>query len=245
MTDDEVLKVVCDFFIQSHDFNGVPATHLVRVSKNTWPELQSQLARLIESRKIDLALASLHENPHIKRLPNLPVSVQVTGLAKENIGGICVYPGTDLLFKRPELRQYDDRPYTRLLALAEPQLRAVFFELNVLDKYFRDPRYQCHFGDSEGSVSVRDEHYLSDKMPERDKVLLQTFGIGYDSNRSRVVAVFLRYLSDLSAEHQQIWKAHEVSGPCTMNSDYERVHLGDVARTPLSLSSAYPRTNRD
>lgn len=217
--------MVCDFFVQSHDFNGAPATHLVGLSGSTWPELRSQLARLIETRKVDLALASLHENPHIKRLSNLPVDTQLTGLAEESIGGICIYPSSDLMGTRPELRQYDDRPYTRRLALAEPQLQAAFFELNVLEKYFRDPRYRCYFGDSEGSISVQDEHYLSDQMSERDKVLLQTFGIGYDRGRNRVVAVFLRYLSSLSADHQQIWKAHEVPGHCTMNSDYERASI--------------------
>jgi len=140
---------------------------------------------------------------------------------------------------RPELRQYDDRPYTRRLAVAEPQLRAVFFELSVLDKYFRDPHYRCDFGDSEGSISVRDKHYLSDQMAERDKVLLQTFGIGYDHNRNRIVAVFLRYLSDLSAEHQQIWKAHEVSGPCTMNSDYERASIWGMWPEHYSVYQAF------
>ena len=104
-------------------------------------------------------------------------------------------------------------------------MNAVFFELSILEKYFRDPRYFCYFGDSEGRISVHDEHYLSAQMPERDKILIETFGIGYDQNRNRVVAVFLRYLSDLSAEHQQMWRAHELSQLCTINSDYERASL--------------------
>jgi hypothetical protein len=239
VTDDELLKVVCDFFVQSNDFNGAPGNHLVRLSGSTWPGLRSQLARLIEARKIDLALASLHENPHIKRLPNPPVNTQLTGLSEESIDGICIYPSSDLISARPDLRQYDDRPYTRRLALAEPQLQAAFFELNVLEKYFRDPRYRCHFGDSEGSITVRDEHYMSDQMPERDKVLLQTFGIGYDRDRNRVVAVFLRYLSDLSAKHQQIWKAHELSGPCKINSDYERASIWGMWPEHYSVYQAF------
>jgi hypothetical protein len=131
VTDDELLKVICDFFVQSNDFNGAPGNHLVRLSGSTWPGLRSQLARLIEARKIDLALASLHENPHIKRLPNPPVNTQLTGLLEESIDGICIYPSSDLISARPDLHQYDDRPYTRRLALAEPQLQAAFFELNV------------------------------------------------------------------------------------------------------------------
>jgi len=118
--------------------------------------------------------------------------------------------------------QYEGQPYTLQLALGDPQLKYVFFELHVLEKYFRDPRYHCYFSDSEGSISVRDEHYLSTGMPEKDKVLLETFGIGYDEHRNRVVVAFLRYLSNLSREHQQIWKAQEISGQCKVNGDYLR-----------------------
>jgi hypothetical protein len=74
-------------------------------------------------------------------------------------------------------------------------------------------------------VSIRDEHYLGDEMRERDKVLLNSFGIGYDQRRRRVVVVYLRYLADLSVEHQQYWLTHVVSEDCTMNSDYERATI--------------------
>lgn len=44
----------------------------------------------------------------------------------------------------------------------------------------------------------------------------------------RAVAVFLRYLSDLSPEHQQIWKARELAGDFTLHPDYYRNSiLGD------------------
>jgi hypothetical protein len=221
VSDDEILKIACDFFIESHDFNGIPAKRLAEVSGETWEKLRPQIASLILARRVDLTFASIHENPHIKRLSDLPSEEQAARLNSEDVGGICVYPSAQLLVSRADLHSYDDRPYSRRLAIGEPQLRAMFFELSVLEKYFRDPRYLCRFWDSAGSISVRDEHYLSGKMAERDKVLLQTFGIGYDPDRNRVVAVFLRDLSGLSAEHQQIWGAHEMSVPCTMNSDYE------------------------
>lgn len=140
----------------------------------------------------------------------------------EEPGGICLYPTAEVVAARADLSRYDGLPYTRRLALAKAQLTPIFFELNVLEKYFRDPRYSCRFHDRAGSISVHDEHYLSDQMPERDKVLLQSFGIGYDEKRNRVVVVYLRYLADLSSEHQQVWKAHEIAGRCTMNGDYFR-----------------------
>jgi hypothetical protein len=239
VSDDELLKIVCDFFTGSPDFNGIPASRLGEISGEAWEKLRVQIASLILARKIDLTFASVHGNPHIKRLPDLPPAQQSSRLNSENVGGICVYPSANLLASRSDLHSYDDRPYLLRLAIGEPQLRAVFFELSVLEKYFRDPRYLCRFWDSAGSISVREEHYLSEKMAERDKVLLQTFGIGYDPDRNRVVAVFLRDLSGLSAEHQQIWKAHEMSVPCTMNSDYEGACIWGVWPEHHSVYAAF------
>jgi len=222
VADTEALRAISDSFVRSHDFNGVPARRLLAAFNVGRPELEGQLSRLLISGQISLAFASHSENPHIKRLLDLPLDAQLAQLPKEDINGICVYPAADTIRSHTELPEYDDRPYTRRLALAEPQLVPAFFELNILEKYFRDPRYLCWFGDSSGSISIRDEYYLSDQTPERDKVSLRTFGIGYSHDRIRVLVVFLRYLSDLSADHQQAWKAHEVPGPCAINSDYER-----------------------
>ena len=225
LTDSEALKEICNFFNQSRDFNGIPASSMVANHNISWAELQVQLARLLISGQISLTFESYSQNPHIKRIPDLPLKVQLDGIKTEDIGGVCVYPAPNEIEKTVNLRPYDNRPYTRRLALAEPQLIPIFFDLHVLERYFSDPRYSCWFGDSEGHISLTDESYLSEQMTERDKVSLQSFGIGYDQNLNRVVVVFLRYLSDLSPEHQQAWKANEVLGPCKMNSDYERASI--------------------
>src|SRR5205823_6838085 len=39
-------------------------------------------------------------------------------------------------------------------------------------------------------------------------------------NLNRAVAAFLRYLSRLTPEHQQIWKAKELTGNYTLHPDY-------------------------
>jgi hypothetical protein len=101
----------------------------------------------------------------------------------------------------------------------------VFFELDVLDRYYRDPRYRFEFRDFCGSIGLTTESYDSGQVAERDKVFLQTFGIGYTERRDRVVLVYLRYLASLSPEHQQIWNAHVVQSACSMNSDYARVTI--------------------
>ncbi len=221
--DNDVLKAAHEFFVESHDFNGIPASGLARRFDVPWDAMRDQLGRLVLRRDVDLTFASYSENPHIKRLPDLPPERQVELLNQEDASWVCVYPSAKSLGAYAD--QYADRPYTRRLALAEPQLAAVFFELRVLENYFRDPRYFCRFWDSSGMISVSDEHYESEQMAERDKVLLQTFGVGYDARKHRVVVVFLRYLADLSSQHQQTWRAHELAEPCTINSDYRRASL--------------------
>jgi hypothetical protein len=76
-------------------------------------------------------------------------------------------------------------------------------------------------------ISVRDEYYLSAEYPERDKILLQTFGVGFDANGGRVVGVFLRYLEALSSEHQRLWQAFETSDKCWIHPDYMTSAMGN------------------
>lgn len=86
---------------------------------------------------------------------------------------------------------------------------------------------------------MHDEHYKSGAMPEHDKVLLQTFGFAHDDDLNRAVAVFLRYLSKLSSEHQRIWAAKAVKGNYKLHPDYYRSSvLGDWG-TRISIFEAF------
>jgi hypothetical protein len=109
----------------------------------------------------------------------------------------------------------------------EPQFRPVYFEMSVLDRYRIDPRYHFSFHDNGGQISVRDDFFRSGDFPTRDKVLMQTFGVGYDDNGGRVIAAFLWYVAALTAEHQRIWEAFERRDHCVMNPDYFRSAMGE------------------
>jgi hypothetical protein len=122
VADTEALRAICDSFVRSHDFNGVSPRHLLTAFDVVWLELQDQLSRLLIAGQISLAFASHSGNPHIKRLADLPLDVQLVRLSKEDINGICIYPNADIIAAHTELHEYDDRPYTRRLALAEPQV---------------------------------------------------------------------------------------------------------------------------
>lgn len=221
---DDVLNRIRGFFTNSSDFNGILLSVLCIEFKTAWPKMEEIISDLVKESLITLAFASHSVNPHIKRLPDLSVDEQLDALSKEGAGA-CAYPSADVIRRAVELSVYDTKPFTRRLALAEAQLTPVFFDLDVLDKYYRDPRYHFDFHDYVGSISITSEHYESPSVGEKDKILLQSFGIGYDPDRNRVVVAYLRYLADLSPEHQQIWQAHVVSHACTMNSDYARTTI--------------------
>jgi hypothetical protein len=221
----DILDRILNFFTDSSDFNGISVHDLSVEFRVPWEKMRDILSELLKGKRITLEFASHSLNPHIKRLPDLPLDQQLTRLFDEDPFSICAYPTSDVILDFVDMSIYDIRPFTKRLALSEPQLMPVYFNLEVLDRYYRDPRYRFNFGDSDGSIGVTTEHYESKGFAEQDKIFLKTFGIGYDSTRNRVVVVFLRYLSDLSPEHQQIWNTHVVQDKCTMNSDYERASI--------------------
>lgn len=196
---------------ESHDFNGV---HYDDVGAHlTAPEtaLRRAVRSLVRRGTIAAIFGDIHPNAYIRALPDEPVDAQ---LAKLSAGSRpCLYPteATLATFVSPDL--YADRPFTRQLAYAA-------FDLAVLEPYRNDPRYVFEAGDAGGMISISDDYYQSTDMPERDQVLLQTFGFCYGAKRRRAVGVFLRYLSDLSPEHQRIWHARMLTGSYQMHPDY-------------------------
>ena len=163
----DALDRIRTFFVESRDFNPIPVSRLAEHLGIAAPDVRRVLQELVAAQRVALVFASHSENPHIKRLPDLPVDAQLAKLEADDPAGICAYPSSDVLRDTRDLREYDDRPYTRRLPLAEAQLTPIFFELRVLEQYFRDPRYHCRFWDRSGLISVRQEHYQSDQMAER------------------------------------------------------------------------------
>ena len=222
--EETILKIVTDFYLKSSDFNGMPLDTITGMLGNGDEAITAQVTdavvRLITEEKVTLTFSSIFVNPHIKAFADLPPLEQVERLLKEASSSICVYPTSQVVGSATDIGVYDDRPFTKRLLVGDPQLTPIYFDLHVLDTYYSDPRYLYSFNDYDGSISVSDDYFESKQMPERDQTLLQTFGIGYDSDRNRVVVVFLRYLSDLSPEHQRIWHAHTHLDECRMVYEY-------------------------
>jgi hypothetical protein len=66
-------------------------------------------------------------------------------------------------------------------------------------------------------------------IPERDQTSIQTFGLGIDENENPAVCVFLRYLDQLSPEHQQHWRTYMSHSPAKMHINYYKPsYLGEI-----------------
>lgn len=235
-----LLKEVTGFYLNSGDFNGIPALQLADQLKKPWERLQPIAAGLIEEQLIGVLDTSSDINPAIIRTGFESIEVQIKKLDKPDLQHVRLYPRPAHLESVVDPADYVGRPYVLELAHGHPQFAFRSFDLSVLESYRNDPRYSYENRDIDGSISIRDEFYRSSRMPERDQVLLQSFGFSFDADLNRAVAVFLRYLAGLSAEHQQIWKAKELSEPHNLHPDYFRYSiLGDWGeRFPVFVAFA-------
>lgn len=227
---DDAHSRIVSFFIESakvDSFNGLRVTELMALYENS-ESLIEDLQQLVLSEKISCVFGRLHVNPHIKRLPDLPTAQQVELLTSEDLRSVCAYPTAAEIRKRADIDGLRDRPYSAELFLAEPQLAFRSFEMGALERYTSDPRYDIGFSDYMGEMSISGEYYSDEGFPERDKIGLQTFGLGFDHDRIPHIVVFLRYLAGLSPEHQQYWNSYQTDTDVRMCEQYYRSSiLGD------------------
>jgi hypothetical protein len=218
-----IYQAVADHYHLSRDFNGIEFNKLREQIGCSVEELATDLAFLVMIGFLTITATSHVSNPYIKSFEDLPVDDQIKVL---DTGGrgiiICIYPTEKALARTVEDIEHRDKPFTRKLYMGEPQLRFYKFELNILASYQDDPRYVLDFDGINGRIYLLDEFHANPDVHERDKVFLKTFGLAYDSAGKRAIAVYLRYLSGLSSEHQQIWKAKLITGKYEIHPDYYR-----------------------
>ena len=205
MTRKELLAKVVKQYLESGDFNGYRVT----------PDLDAKLiATLISDRDLELHCADRHPNPSIRAFPADAIGEQIGKI--HHVDG-CLYPTPEFL--KQHVTSDGERPFTTMLAQGAAQLEFRAFDLSVLEFYRNDPRYYYSTDDIHGTISVRQEH---SGLRDSDQVFLQTFGYCYDEDFNRAVAVFLRYLHDLTPEHQRIWQARLLDRKHHLHPDYYR-----------------------
>lgn len=205
-----IVSHVLKSYIDSHDFNGVSVSLLMEALNVEETQTKQIFSNLLLKNKITLCFPD-SGNPNIKRLPDHPIETQIEKLQRQDIESVCAYPSCEVLEDHFEHHDYVDRPYTRALYLGAAQLEARFFDMGVLERYRNDPRYHFNFDYFSGIISVSSEYYETDDVPERDQVLLESFGLAISEKKDRKIAAFLRYLHNLTPEHQQYWKSYEIT----------------------------------
>lgn len=222
MDAEQLLSEATYSYLDSKDFNGLACNHIYRTTGMTADELRPILADLISREAITLVFGDRHPNPYIRAFSDEPAAQQLDKLEGSDLEHTCLYPTPKHLSEVVDRGKYQARPYTLELALGTGQLEFRVFELAVLEAYRNDPRYSYQNDDICGQICISDEYYLSADVPERDKVLLETFGFAYDDALNRAVAVFCIYLNRMSPEHQQIWRSKELEGSYKLHPDYFR-----------------------
>lgn len=236
-----VLDTLAAFYVTSGDFNGMPIETLLEHLDVVWTNAVPCLSTLIEQGLAGLLTSEDEVNPHILRTGFPDKNVQLAYLSRSEPPYGCIYPASAHLRQIIDPQPFQGRPFTLELVLGEPQLAFRVFDLSVLESYRNDPRYSYTTNDISGRISVRDEFYESQSMAESDQVLLQTFGFAYDRDWNRAVAVYLRYLSDLSPEHQRIWKAKQLVGNFSLHPDYHRATIVGAWPERIPILDAFVR----
>lgn len=234
---EKIKDLVFSFFCKSSDFNGIA---LRNISERLGLDYKDSIDRVKELVNDGVVSIQSSTNPHIigfthhatdsqlailEQAKDIEVSKKTFGnieLVTENTEyPICAYPSKEYLKENRDLSEFGYAKYTSALALAEPQLSFRFFETDVLERYSNDPRFDFEFHDFSGSISCKYDESGKAILREEDQIFLKSFGLGFDSNSNRLIAVILRDLGRLSSEHQVYWSTKEVpASECKVLTDY-------------------------
>ncbi|PWU35910.1 AAA family ATPase [Pseudomonas aeruginosa] len=236
---DEIYQIVEEKYFSSGDFNGTPIYSLAAEFDIESDEFRHAIRSAIED---DVLTVRFEGNPHILEFSGIPKERILEGFDSADYPGhTCLYPSKVKLDSCVKLEDYRQAPYELKLAQGAGQLDYRAFDLSVLEFYKNDPRYHYSTDFIHGQISITDEYFESDSVPDHDQVILQTFGFGYDDNLNRYVTVFIRYLADLSPEHQRVWEAKEVSGTVKLHPDYYASSILGSWGTRMSIFSAFTK----
>jgi len=192
---EQVLQQVYNSFVNSSGFNGCTLWDIG--CECTKDELLQCLIELIKEGKIEIITGEVG-NTYIKSYDAKPIEKQVEDLPSLSFRDFCIYPTEEILERKRDVSCYDDKPFSKMLALGKPQLKCRFFNIDILYHYATDPRYDYRLRDYFGEI------YAYKTVEDSEDIYLRTFSIGRNGE-DYVVAVFLRDLNFLPAVAQQKW----------------------------------------
>lgn len=229
--ENQIEERVVTHYLDSGDYNGLPLSRLAEAEGVDPSRLLELITKLIKAGR--LSIPSPHQTNPFAKAFDVSVEEQLLDLENRDPHFVCLYPTPDSVDDNVDLSSYEDVPFTRLMMLAKPKLAAIPFRLDVLDFYEADPRYRFRFYDFGGTLGVRDEY--RSQLDEADWMSFR-FGIGYDGEGQRVVAVYLYQLAELPGKQQRIWQEFIVDGACKISEEYFRT---TILAKPAEAISVY------
>lgn len=137
---DRLLGLVARHYLTSRDFNGITLAEVAKDLGSAAGEICELVSELGADGLVDLAMSGHgHVNIHIKAVDLPPWEHLITLLPEADPYGVCLYPSARHLAGIVDRSHYAGTPFTEKLALGEPQLRHVAFDLTVLERYRNDP----------------------------------------------------------------------------------------------------------
>ncbi|MFW1377974.1 hypothetical protein ACEV7K_22390 [Vibrio parahaemolyticus] len=234
---EKICSLVEEQYFSSGDFNGYPVYKLISELNVNADDMKSIIRDGIVN---EILTVEIYANTHIKAFSDVPKEKMLECFDSEEFpANMCLYIHPNKLSESEHITKFAESPYQLELAKGKGQLDYMTFDLSVLEFYRNDPRYTYETDFIHGSICITDEYFESSSVPEKDQIILKTFGFAYDDELNRYVAVFARYLANLSPEHQQIWKAKEISGNIKLHPDYYASSILGSWGTKMSIFEAF------
>ena len=150
MNTEEIQDRIVNKYLTSNDFNGYPL--------RDFEDHKNEIIELINEDRIEINFGDVHPNPYIKALELDNKEVQVEKINKKGLNNACAYPTKTLLSTIIDLNYLKDKPFTRKLALGEPQLGFSAFDMSILEIYRNDPRYSFFTDEISGQINISDDY---------------------------------------------------------------------------------------
>ncbi|MFI3293818.1 MAG: hypothetical protein SNI70_09925, partial [Rikenellaceae bacterium] len=217
----KILNQIYDFFVNSTDYNGISSYDIYSQYESA-EEVDNAIVELIREGLIETISTINSTNIHINMFGFKSAEKQIYDIQDEsNDAAMCCYPSSKYLKEKRDATSLVMLPFDKMLALGTPQFKLQFFQWDVLDKYSEDPRFDFKFVDYEGKI------YSTDQLSESEYIALRTFGTGRDSKDQLVVAVYTRYLQNMSALNQLHWYSKIVDNTnCNVLQAYRDNKIG-------------------
>lgn len=199
MKKEKVLNEIINFYLNSRDFNGLPVYNMEYYDYNT-------LCELIDEGLVEVLSGKDVLNPHVKCFNiDIPLDQQ-----KENVSETTnlsvLYPTKKALVSVP---QDYSRPYSLLLEKGEQQLKIIYFNIEILERYVNNPKFLIMDNGYRGNIYVKDE-YMDDETIIDEYI--KNYGMAYIDGKQfeRAIGVFVGDLGKLSSKKQMLWKGFEL-----------------------------------